>query len=329
MQQAPWRIGLKFIASYLMVMAMWSTVSVAAFNLNCLPCLSGSNELDFACLYLRPSSMQQIVGDTVDSVPDSSKHNIYSFRTSYHLGYRLALRRWMQGNRIFAGGAITWLQNSHTEAKYPLEGGIMRGYPAFAQGFVTAGKGTEKSRYLAADVEVGHQLASCRYLEAHCFAGARYIDIHAQSIGLYSPLSLEEPTTVYTHFWFRSHAIGPRLGLEFQLPVCKQWTVVARIGASFLFTVRPGNFASETINSIDLLSNISNLNSTTWAADGKMGLRLYLPSSCWGTLSIEGGCMLDTVFEGTQGAVAIPGYFIQRTLPFSVGGPYGRLAFCF
>lgn len=288
----------------------------------------GPTEVDFSVVYARPSSSQQIVGNTFATEGTSTLVKNYVYRSNYHLGYRVGARQFWKKCKVFAAGSCLWYRNTHTVTKLPLPGGVMAGFPPFGLTPVLDAKVTERTRYLAADAEVGHLIASWHCLAAYVFGGARYAHVDILEQGYWTP-GTSAPTTTYSRLGTRLHGVGPRLGLSFDWRFCGCWAVVAKLGSSMLYATRSGDALFTVTGTGSLISHGSNFNQLTWALDGKFGLQVApLSWKCF-RLAVEGGVMLDVILDGPQASHALPAFGYLRTLPFVLGGPYGRVALGF
>lgn len=297
-----------------------------------LPCWHDScSEIDFWLLYMRPSSAQQVLALSASFASSPAHSNGYLYQSHYDLGYRVSGRRWFCGHQLFAEAGVTWFHGAHTVQKFPLPGGsLVSGVQAFPGSDLATAIGRERARYLSADLTLGHLLASCCGLQAYVFGGARYADISIENRGRYSALDPQATIVNSAHTHFRFHGVGPRLGFDFSWFFCSCVGFVGRLGSSMLFATRPVSSELNSDNSsIALQSHASNLNSLTWALDGKLGLQIAVCLGSRFRLCLEGGAVLDYILDAIQSPESIPQFFAQRSLPFSIGGPYGRVAVSF
>lgn len=299
----------------------------------CLSLLRGDTEVEFSLLWVRPSTTDQILATSITPDVSPATSAYYLYRSEYDLGYRVGIRHGLGCTRLVAGASVLWSEESHTERKFPLPNGILNGSPVFVDvpvllAPVLEARGKERIRYLAVDGELSRGLIENPCLCLLVFGGVRYADVKAKTIGDYVGSNPSIQVSNHQEIGMRFHGIGPRLGLDLCWRVWRCWSLVGRLGSSFFFATRPFELHSSGNPTLEVESHFTNLNQLTWGFDGKAGVRLQCSIFC-GQLSLEGGVMLDHIVEGLQTIQSTPNYFAQRTLPFSIGGPYGRVSFCF
>lgn len=327
-----------FIAAILLAPAAAVAWGCSSTSLLGSPC--DSRELDFYVLYLRPTSTQMPLANGLNfETRDPFVTRGHGFRNQFNLGYRAETRQWWNCCCWYSGVSVTWFQGTHTETKTGVpRGDELKGFEAFgpAQPIFSATQ-HERARYLTADVEIGFRVAECGALKTRAFGGVRYLHLHVCSRADYSPELVSPNTTVFTRFDAQFRGVGPHIGLDFSWNIFRCVSFVARLGSSFLFANRPWQFHSFSTEIEWVSTTTNNRKHLTWALDGKLGLRIFAPMWKCAQFYVEGGMVLDHIVDGIQvfeGFPTSPGIpnnpnFIQRAIPFAIGGPYGRVGLCF